>query len=152
MAVKEFTGQLDEEYSAPRVREFTGKLDGEVEPQKGPQRAGAEEGDLFRGMGNIPGGIQNIYGAAKTVAGVGAKKLGFEDTGTSLIKSGLESMEAGESKQRVKESDQFTNAWEKGIGTVITDWLPYQMGAGLGNLVETLGAMGIGAVAGAGVG
>jgi len=124
----------------------------EEKPKKGQQRAAADAPDFSRGMGNIPGGIQNIYGAAKTVAGVGAKKLGFEDTGTSLIKSGLESMEAGESKQLVKESDEFTNAWEKGIGTVITDWLPYQMGAGVGNLIETLGAMGIGAVAGAGVG
>ena len=124
----------------------------EEKPKKGQQRAAENAPDFSRGMGNIPGGIQNIYGAAKTVAGVGAKKLGFEETGTSLIKSGLESMEAGESKQLVKESDEFTNAWEKGIGTVITDWLPYQMGAGVGNLIETLGAMGIGAVAGAGVG
>ena len=68
----------------------------------------------------------------------------------------MESMQAGEAKQVVKESDDFVKAWEKGIGTVITDWLPYQVGAGIGNLAETvafsLAGAGVGAVTGAGVG
>jgi len=108
--------------------------------------AGEDEGDFMRGIANIPGQIQNVYGAGKVLTGLVANKLGAKDTGKSLIQSGIESMGEGESKQVVKESDEFLKAWEKGIGTVVTDWLPYQIGAGAGNIAETLAFMGIGAV------
>lgn len=125
-------------------------------PKQQARVAGEDEGDLFRGIANVPGQAQNIYGAGKVLTGIVANKLGATDTGKSLIKSGMESMEAGEAKQVVKESDDFVKAWEKGIGTVITDWLPYQVGAGIGNLAETvafsLAGAGVGAVTGAGVG
>ena len=90
------------------------------------------------------------------LTGLLAKKMGFEETGDELIKSGLEGMKKSEANMVVKDTDEFTNAWDKGIGTVITDWLPYQAGAGLGSLLETLGftavGAGIGAVGGMGVG
>ena len=108
--------------------------------------AGEDEGDFMRGISNIPGQIQNVYGAGKVLTGLVANKLGAKDTGKSLIQSGIESMGEGESKQVVKESDEFLKAWEKGIGTVVTDWLPYQIGSGAGNIAETLAFMGIGAV------
>jgi len=152
MAVREFTGQLDEEYSAPRVREFTGKLDGEVEPQKGPIQAAEDAPDFSRGMGNIIPQIKSTYGAAKALTGVVAQKLGFEDTGRGIMQSGLETMEKGEAESIVKPTDELIGAWEKGgAGAILTDWLPYQMGAGVGNLAQTLGFMAIGAVTGAGV-
>ena len=115
-------------------------------PKKPTARvAGENEGDFMRGIANIPGQIENIYGAGKVLTGLVANKLGAKETGKDLIKSGVESMDAGEAKQVVKESDDFLKAWEKGIGTVVTDWLPYQVGAGAGNIAETLAFMGIGA-------
>jgi len=125
-------------------------------PKQQARVAGENEGDFFRGISNIPGQIQNIYGAGKVLTGLVANKLGATDTGKELIKSGTESMDAGEAKQVVKESDDFVKAWDKGIGSVITDWLPYQVGAGIGNLAETvafsLAGAGAGAITGAGVG
>ena len=102
-------------------------------------------GNFTRGLGNVPGQIQETYGGAKTLAGL---LINSKD----LVKSGLESMEEGKQSQISKESDSFSNAWEQGIGTVITDWLPYQIGSGIGNIAETLAFMGVGAVVGAGAG
>ena len=115
-------------------------------PQKPTARIADEgEGDFMRGLANIPGQIQNVYGAGKVLSGLVANKLGAKDTGKNLIQSGIESMGEGEAKQVVKESDEFLKAWEKGIGSVVTDWLPYQIGSGAGNIAETLAFMGIGA-------
>lgn len=122
----------------------------------GPVRAAEDAPDFTRGVGNIVPQLQNVASGAKTLTGVVAKKLGFNETGDSLIASGLQGMRESEAKMVVKDSDEFTEAWEKGIGTVVTEWLPYQAGAGVGSLLETLGFMavgaGAGAVGGAGVG
>jgi len=113
------------------------------------QVAEPEEGDFMRGLGNLPGQIQETYGGAKTLAGVLLKSK-------DLIQSGLESMEEGKFRQTSKESDSFTEAWKEGIGTVLTDWLPYQIGSGVGSIAETgafmLMGAGAGAITGAGVG
>jgi hypothetical protein len=112
--------------------------------------------DFVRGIRNYLPGLQETYGGAKVFAGLAAKKLGATDTAKSLIEGGIETMDVGQSKQVTRDTDTFTNAWEKGIGSVVTDWLPYQMGAGVANIAETLAMMGIGAgvgaVTGAGVG
>ena len=134
------------EQTAPKYKEEAVDYDPFAPPkQQGPRVAAENEGDLFRGLANVPGQVQNVFGASKVLAGLVANKAGAGETGKSLIKSGMESMQAGEAKQVVKESDDFVKAWEKGIGTVITDWLPYQIGAGAGNIAETLAFMGIGA-------
>jgi hypothetical protein len=110
---------------------------------------GESSSDFFRGIGNIPGIIQEAYGGTKILAG---KALGSE----SLTQSGIESYQAGQAKQTSKASDEFTHAWEQGIGTVLTDWLPYQVGSGIGSVLESLafmvGGAGVGAAGGAGVG
>jgi hypothetical protein len=115
-----------------------------------------ESGNFARGIRNYLPGLQETYGGAKVFAGLAAKKLGATDTAKSLIEGGIETMDVGQSKQVTRDTDSFTNAWEKGIGSVVTDWLPYQMGAGVANIAETLAMMGIGAgvgaVTGAGVG
>lgn len=147
-------------YSDMPVEDFYSRIGYSAKPVEAPKQqarvAGENEGDFLRGISNVPGQIQNVYGGSKVLAGLAANKLGADETGKSLIKSGMESMQAGEAKQVVKESDDFVKAWEKGIGTVITDWLPYQVGAGIGNLAETvafsLAGAGAGAVTGAGVG
>ena len=124
----------------------------EEKPKKGPIQADENAPDFTRGAGNIFPQIQSTYGAAKALTGVAAQKLGFEDTGKEWMKSGLEHMEKGEAATIVKPTDELVGAWEKGgAGAILTDWLPYQMGAGVGNLAETLGFMAIGAVSGAGV-
>jgi hypothetical protein len=95
------------------------------------EEAASQSGNFMRGVGNVPGQFQETWGAAKALAGVLSNSK-------DLVKSGLESMEEGKSKQTGKESDSFSNAWKEGIGTVLTDWLPYQMGSGVGNIAETL--------------
>ena len=115
-----------------------------------------ETGNFMRGIYNYLPQLQETYGGAKVFAGMGLKKLGAADTGQDLIESGKESMDIGESKQLTRESDSLTRAWEKGIGTVVTDWLPYNIGSGVASVGETLAVMGIGAgvgaIAGGGVG
>jgi hypothetical protein len=114
----------------------------------GPVMAAEDAPDFTRGISNIVPQLQNVASSAKALTGVVAKKMGFDETGDSLLASGLKGMKASEAEMVVKDSDEFTEAWEKGIGTVITDWLPYQAGAGVGSLLETLGFMAVGAVAG----
>ena len=124
----------------------------QAQPQPAPVPATAakpvadeEAGDFWRGVGNIPGQFQETFGGAKALAGLLSNSKG-------LIESGLMSMEEGKLKQTTKQSDSFTDAWTQGIGTVLTDWLPYQIGSGVGNLAETLAFMGIGALGGAAAG
>jgi hypothetical protein len=104
--------------------------------------------DFVRGLTNYFPQLQELGGAAEALTGVGLHKLGATDTGKSLIEGGLKTMESGKAKQVSKESDDFLKAYGKGIGTVITDWLPYQMGAGVANVAETLGFSALGALAG----
>jgi len=115
-----------------------------------------ETGDFMRGIYNYLPQLQETYGGTKVFAGMGLKKLGATETGQELIESGKESMDIGESKQLTRESDSLTRAFEKGIGTVVTDWLPYNIGSGVASIAETLAVMGIGAgvgaLTGAGVG
>ena len=107
------------------------------------------QGDFSRAISNYLPGMQETYGGAKVLAG---NVLGNKE----LVQSGVESMQTGQAKQVAKETDEFTNAWDKGIGTVVTDWLPYQIGSGVMSAAEILASMGIGAgvgaVTGAGVG
>ena len=114
----------------------------EAAPQEGPVQVGENAPDFTRGLTNELGSLQNVYGGAKVLAG---KVLGSQ----SLMQSGLESMKAGEAKTEVKPTDDLTDAFKKGIGSVVGNWLPYQIGSGVGNILETLGFMGIGAGVGA---
>ena len=92
--------------------------------------------DLIRGFTNYLPQLQETYGGAKVLAG---KVFGSED----LMKSGLTTMAAAKAELATKHkaSDSFTSALDKGVGTVLTDWLPYQIGSGAANLVESLGVM-----------
>ena len=126
--------------------------------QKGPRMLPETDtsSDVMRGFSNYPGQTESLAGSVQAMSGLAAQKMGFEDTGRSLIKSGLGKMAEGERRTTSKASDEFTDAWEKGIGTVLTDWLPYQIGAGAANILESLAfsalGAGAGALAGAGVG
>ena len=138
-----FFDKFDE---APAKGNFFDQFDAAEAPKEVAVAPQAEAGgsDFFRGIGNIPGQIQESFGNAKAFAGL---LSGNKD----LVKGGMDTAAAGQARQVGKESDSFSKAYDKGIGTVLTDWLPYQIGAGVGNIAETLAFMGIGAVAGGGV-
>jgi hypothetical protein len=104
--------------------------------------------DFMRGIRNYLPQLQETYGGAKALVGATAKKLGAEQFGSEMIRSGAQSMEAGQAGQVGRESDSLTKAWEKGLGSVITDWLPYQVGSGAANIAETLGVTAVGAITG----
>jgi hypothetical protein len=107
-----------------------------------PTQAGSSS-DLVRGFKSYLPQTQETFGGFKTLLG---KTVGSE----GLVKSGLESIQEAQQKQAYtsKESDSLANAWEKGVGTVLTDWLPYQIGIGGANILEALAASGAGAFAG----
>jgi len=128
-----------EEGTAPWERKW-------AEPKKTEEPAEPEGNGFIRGLSSYLPQTKSTYGAAKVLAG---KAFGSED----LMKSGLETMESAEQelKGKSKATDSFTAALDKGIGTVITDWLPYQAGSGVGNLLESLAVMGAGAIAGSAV-
>ena len=146
-AILEFPDETPPEVIDRAAKNYLTELN--KKPQEGPIRVGEDASDFTRGISNVLPQLESTYGAAKVLAG---KTLGNKE----MMESGMGSMKAGEAKTQVKESDEFTTAFNKGIGTVLTDWLPYQAGAGVGSILETLAAMGIGAgvgaVGGAGVG
>jgi hypothetical protein len=119
-----------------------------VEEQKPVQPTEPSEAssDLLRGFTNYLPQLQETYGGAKVLAG---KAIGSKD----LMQSGLESMAAAKAELATKHkaSDSFTSALDKGVGTVLTDWLPYQIGSGAANLVESLGVMFAGSLAGSAI-
>jgi hypothetical protein len=116
-----------------------------VEEQKPvqPTEPSEDSSDLLRGFTNYLPQLQETYGGAKVLAG---KAIGSED----LMKSGLASMAAAKAElaTRHKATDSFTSALDKGVGAVLTDWLPYQIGSGAANLVESLGVMAAGSALG----
>lgn len=107
------------------------------------EKPSEDSSDALRGFTNYGPQLKESYGGAKVLVG---KALGSEE----LMKSGLATMEEAKHALRgkSKETDSFTNALDKGIGAVLTDWLPYQVGSGAANLLESLAVMGAGAVAG----
>ena len=143
-------------YSSLPKEDFFNRIGLKEKPQEAPPvKSGPTvlpdsdtSSDFVRGITNYLPQLQELGGAAEALTGVVASKLGAKETGKSLTESGLKTMEAGQAKSVVRESDAFLSAWEKGIGTVVTDWLPYQMGAGAANIAESLGFAGIGALAG----
>jgi hypothetical protein len=106
--------------------------------------------DVTRGFKAYMPQTQETFGGAQAVLGLGAERLLGKDSSIAkyLTEHGLENIKAGQEKQRplAKETDTFTNAWEKGIGSVLTDWLPYQIGQGAANILET-GAVALGGAA-----
>ena len=113
-----------------------------------PPKEETDMNPVLRGIADYPGSTEGIIGAAQALGGIGLHKLGFEETGKSQIEKGLGKMKEGEARTVSKETDSLTEAWDKGIGTVLSEYLPYQVGAGLANLGESLAFSGLGALAG----
>jgi hypothetical protein len=95
-----------------------------------------DSSDLVRGFTSYLPQMRETLGGAQVLAG---KAFGSED----MIKSGVERMNAAKAELATKHkaTDSFTTALDKGVGAVLTDWLPYQVGSGAANLVESLGVM-----------
>jgi hypothetical protein len=123
-------------------------IEKDILPKHGKQEEPSEDSsDLVRGFTNYGPQLKETYGAAKVLAG---KAVGSD----ALMKSGLESMEEAKQSLRAKSktTDSFTDALNKGMGAVLTDWLPYQVGSGAANILESLAVMGAGAAVGSVVG
>ena len=109
--------------------------------------------DFIRGFKSYLPQAKETFGGVQTLLGAGAEKaFGEGPVSSYLMEHGAKNIiEANKQQAKLaKESDSFSNAWDKGIWTVLTDWLPYQAGAGAANLLETgataLGGAAIGSV------
>jgi hypothetical protein len=86
--------------------------------------------------------------AAQALAG---KAIGSESMTQEGINRYLESEKAMQGMATPEEAS-FTEAYKKGIGAVATDYLPYQIGQGISNLIETVATSVIGGILGTSVG
>ena len=141
MSPEEWLAQQSKTAEQPKALSPEEWLAAQKKAPEGPIQVGEDASDFTRGLANYLPQTQATYGGAKVLAG---KALNSPE----MIQSGLEHMKAGEAKTQVKASDEFTSAWDKGIGTVLTDWLPYQVGSGVGSIAETLAMSGLGALVG----
>lgn len=110
-----------------------------------------EEGDFVRGFKSYGPQAQELLGGAQAFLGAGAKNvLGEGDVSNYLFTRAKQNLEESEKEQKktAKKSDSLSDAYDQGIATVVTDWLPYTMGQGAANMLETIGM----SVAGAGIG
>lgn len=116
------------------------------------QRPGA----LTAGFKSYLPQLQETFGGVKTLLGVGAERaLGEGEISRGLIESGARSMKEAEEARAplvTPERGSFTDALDKGVGAVLTEWLPFQVGSGAAQLLEALTLAGAGAVAGSVVG
>ncbi|NBS71224.1 hypothetical protein EBT31_20295, partial [bacterium] len=105
-----------------------------------------DSSDAIRGFTSYLPQLKETLGGAQVLAG---KAFGSEE----VMKAGLERMKAAkeELSAKYKETDSFTKALDKGIGAVLTDWLPYQVGSGAANLLESVVVMGAGMTFGSAV-
>lgn len=130
---KNYTDANDATKAAIRERFGVGSIKA-AEPQV--QQPEEDSSDLVRGFTSYLPQTKEIIGGTQVLAG---KALGSED----IIRSGVERMNAAKAELATKHkaTDSFTTALDKGVGAVLTDWLPYQMGSGAANLVESLAVM-----------
>ena len=126
----------------------------QLESQAAPQPPAPPEGVLSsfgRGLSSYGPQLQETFGGLQALTGKALAETVAPQTGASLIKSGVERMQEAEKQTQATTRPgeaSFTEALDKGIGTVLTEWLPYQMGSGTANLLETLGVIGAGALVG----
>jgi len=123
--------------------------------QEQPKPVAPQSGALVSGFKSYLPQLQETYGGIKALLGVGAERaLGRGTVSEALMRSGAESMAEAEKRMApiaTAERSSFTNALDKGIGSVLTEWLPYQAGSGAANLLESLGVMFAGGLAGTAV-
>lgn len=121
-------------------------------PQSVQPPAPPQQGAFSSGIASYLPNLQETYGGVKTLLGVGAERvLGEGDISKGLIASGARSMQEANVAQAplvTPERTSFTSALDKGAGSLLTEYLPYQVGAGATNLLESLAVMGAGSLLG----
>jgi len=108
-----------------------------------------EEGDFVRGFKSYEPQLKETLGGLQTLLGAGTKHiLGEGAVSDYLLSHGVKNLKEANDEQNkmAKKSDDLEEAWKQGIGTVLTDWLPYQMGSGVANIMEA-GATALGGAA-----
>ena len=142
-----YTGANDATQAAIRQRFGIGQMGMPVAAPEQPTT-----GAFAAGVKSYLPQVQETFGGLKTLLGVGAERvLGEGQISRGLIESGAASMKEAEAKRQpfmTAERGSFTDALDKGVGAVLTEWLPYQAGSGAMQLLESLGLMGAGAIAG----
>lgn len=114
-----------------------------------------ETGAFMGGFKSYLPQLQETYGGIKSLLGVGAERaFGRGAVSEALLRSGAASMAEAEQAMAplaTPERASFTSALEKGIGSVLTEWLPYQAGSGAANLLESLGVVAAGSALGSAI-
>lgn len=141
MAGRDYSEEL---FGAGPGRDFSSELFG-GEPAEKP-------GAFVSGFKSYLPQLQETFGGIKTLAGVAAERaIGEGDISKGLIESGRASMAEAQAAQQglaTAERGSFSDALAKGVGSVLTEWLPYQAGSGAANILEALAVTGAGALAG----
>ena len=109
-------------------------------------------GQIGRGIAAYPSQTQETVGGGQALLGEALRRTAGEGPVSSyLLKQGLANVQEAEKEQKAEAepSDSFTDAWHKGLGTVLGKYLPYQIGQGLANAAETLAVTGVGTLVGA---
>lgn len=93
--------------------------------------------DLVRGFTNYLPQLKEMGGAGVALTGEAMERqFGAGPVSGALKGYGADVITTAKGEVVSKPSDTFTEALAKGPGTVLTDWLPYQVGQGVGNLAE----------------
>ncbi len=135
-------------YSDLPFEDFSSKIGLAAKPIAPPAPAvDPNSSDLVRGFKNYLPQTKEIFGGAEALLG---KAVGSE----GLLQSGIQNVqEAQQAQQAVsRDTDSFTDAWNKGVGAVLTDWLPYNIGQGAANILETVATAGAGSILGSAIG
>ena len=109
-------------------------------------------GQIGRGIAAYPSQTQETVGGGQALLGKALLRIAGENPVSSyLLNQGLANVQEAEKEQKAEAepSDSFTDAWHKGLGTVLGKYLPYQIGQGLANAAETLAVTGVGTLVGA---
>ena len=96
-----------------------------------PQEASEDSSDFIRGIKSYIPQTKELFGGTKVLAG----KMFNND---ELIQSGVATMKEAQQEQipLSKTTDSFTTALDKGLFTVLTDYVPYVAGQGVAMLSE----------------
>lgn len=110
--------------------------------------------DFQRGLSNYIPQTKELIGAVEALTGEGLRRaLGEGSVGNYLRENGLKRMEEAKAEAKPMPEDSLTDAWKRGgLSSVLANWLPYQVGQGVGNLAEMGAAVGAGALAGSAAG